>query len=836
MTKAKTNVSSGSRLRSRGATGGSGGNTPQGNPATGRLYTGLFILAAVLLSILALWKPFTAPVQFATVVPKGQAKLSEQQIREAVKASGVGEGKFAYSADGTSWNIRSQDPKAPVSTADWQKLATDMPTKLKDGTLTVESVAPTPINLGLDLKGGLRVLLEASIPNPTEDDMERVRTIIENRVNGLGIAETVVQKQGNRRLVVEIPGLTQAEQDQVNALIGQTAKLEFRIVKREANSKNDTELTDSDMEVATVFGDAIANALPSYDRYGRPQVDMTFSTEGNAKIETLTGTNIGRRMAIVLDGKVQSAPNIQARLSLNGVITGVGTVEDATNLALVLKSGALPFKVNTIEKRAIGPTLGADAIRQGFFAAIAGIGLIFVLLFVYYGFWFGLVAALGLIFSAITIFGMLAGLGAALTLPGIAGLVLTIGAAVDGNVISFERIKEELHIGKGIKQSIKAGFGHSFATIMDVNLSHLLSAMALYSYSTGPVKGFAVTLAVGVVASTFSNIIFSRWMMELLSQNREIRAPQWFSVPKFDFMGLSKFITTASVLMAIVGGGIILVKGFNFSVDFKSGTAFTFILDNTVSTADVRAVLDTAKVPGVTGAGATIVETQTPGTGREFVVKVGEITDTSQLNILRSAFAKLPGGGRADAINVDQVGPSVGNELRTKTIEAVLIALALTLIYVAFRFDPILGVGSMVAVAHDVAIVMGVFALLEREFSLTMVAAVLTLIGYSLNDSIIVADRIRENLREMRGQSYSHIVNTSINQTLSRTIMTSVSTALPLIALFIFGGSVLRDFSLALLIGILVGTYSSIYIVAPMAVYFKDWQAKNSKKPVAKPA
>jgi SecD/SecF fusion protein len=801
---------------------------PPANPNTNRLITGLMLLAVVLASIFALWKPFAPRTESLSVTP-AQGTTADQ-VRKALTDTGAlpNPDSIRISADGANFAVVAADPKKPLSTDTWKALERTLPGKLAGSKAQYIASAPPVVNLGLDLQGGLRVLLEAK-GNPSTDDLEQVRTVIENRVNATGVAEPLVQRQGNNRVVVELPGLSQADQARALSLVGQTAKLEFRIVKPEAQSKTDVDLTDADLGPTLMTGEAISKANSAFNQFGAPYVSMEFNSRGAQDFDRITAENVGKRMAIVLDGKVKSAPNIQQRISGGQAqITGTFTLEQTNDLSLVLRSGSLRVPVEIIETRAIGPTLGQDAIRQGFLAALIGIAAIFVLVFIYYGFWFGLVAALGLLFSGITIFGILAGLGGVLTLPGIAGLVLTIGAAVDGNVISFERIKEELHEGKGLKAAIKAGFGHSFWTIFDVNFSHLISAVALYQYATGPVKGFAVTLAVGVIASTFSNLVFSRWFLELLAGWRgKFSAPHWFDTPKIHFMEAAKYITTLSLILAVIGGIAVFAKGFVFGVDFTSGTSFTVRTAESVTSEQIRQTVTSAGVEGATGSGATIIFSRTPGTiGNDFTVRVGQLDQAGQ-DKLKAAFLKLPSSA---VTQIETVGPSVGNELRTATISGVLVALLLILIYVAVRFDLILGVGSVLAVAHDVAIVFGLYALLGREFTITTVAAVLTLIGYSLNDSIIVSDRIRENLKVMRGQPYLNIVNTSINQTLSRTLMTSVSTMLPLLALLIFGGPVLRDFSFVLVIGILVGTYSSIYIVAPMAVYFKNWQ-EGRKKP-----
>ena len=690
------------------------------------------------------------------------------------------------------------------------------------------------VTLGLDLKGGLRIELAPESGTATRDELDRVKTVIENRINALGVAEPTVTVSGGRRVVVEIPGATPAVQQRAREIIQRTARLEFRIVQQGAQpdqtllSQNPrtSGYTLAQLGPVQATGEVIASAQAATDpQSSRWVVTFQNTDKGAATFGDFTGKNVGKLMAVVLDDQIQSVATIQQRLFRDVQISGSFTAEEANQLALVLKSGALPIKIKTEAERAIGPTLGADAIRSGAIAAVVGIGLVFLMLFFYYGLWFGLVGALGLLFSSVVILGMLAGFGATLTLPGIAGLVLTIGAAVDGNVISFERIKEEMHKGKGIKNSINAGYQHSTAAILDVNASHLLSALALYNYSTGPVKGFAVTLIIGVVASTFSNLVFAKWFLEWVAARRpNMTAPTWIKSTNFDFIKAAPIVTTASVLLALAGLGILATRGLNYGVDFTSGTTLTVRADGTSTTEQVRAAVAGAGIEKVTAQNAAIQRDITPAqSGAQYTVKVPQLT-AAEATTLSAAIAKVP-GGQVQA--TETVGPAVGRELTDKTIKAVLLGMALILIYVGFRFDFIMGLGSIVAVVHDVGIVMGLYSLLGLEFTIATVAAVLTLIGYSLNDSIIVSDRIRENIKEMRGKSYREIVNTSINQTLSRTIMTSVSTMLPLVSLLIFGGPVLRDFSLILLVGILIGTYSSIFIVAPLVVYFEEWNRKR---------
>lgn len=692
------------------------------------------------------------------------------------------------------------------------------------------------VTLGLDLRGGLRIELEPTTDNYTRDDLDRVKTIVENRVNALGVAEPTVTVSSNDRVIVEAPGATPEIQQQVRDVIGQTARLEFRIVKPDATVDSDLAAAEpntqgytlDDLGPAEATGEVIADARATTDpTSGRWVVAFTNTEEGAKQFGEFTGRNIGKQMAIVLDDQIMSAPTIQSQLFRDVQITGDFDAAKAGNLALVLESGSLPIGVQTAAERSIGPSLGADAIDNGMKAGLIGLAAVFVLLFVYYGFWLGLVGALGLIFSAALLMGLLGGFGSTLTLPGIAGLVLTIGAAVDGNVISFERFKEELRRGKGPRQAVAKAYEHSTLTILDVNATHLISAFALYQFSNGPVRGFAVTVIAGTVAMTISNLIFAKWLMQWLSSRfPHLSAPQWFAEPRINFLKPAAMITGLSTLLALGGIGYIATQGLNYGVDFTSGTTITARFADDVTPESIREQVVAAGAPQINPQNTVIQQEIVPDiTGSQYSIKVPELT-AAQTSAVGQQLGSLGG----EVQGSETVGPTVGAELTRNTIYAMLLGLSGILIYVWFRFDLVMGVGSILATIHDVAIAVGIYALMGLEFNISTVAAILTLIGYSLNDSIIISDRIRENLRTMRGTSYADIVNASINQTLSRTLMTSLSTMLPLIALLIWGGPVLRDFSLLLLLGIIVGTYSSIYIVAPLVVWW------NGRRPVSPPS
>ena len=686
-----------------------------------------------------------------------------------------------------------------------------------------------PIRLGLDLQGGLRVVLQSEEPNPVREDLNAARQVVENRVNAFGVAEPLIQTQGNNRIVVELPGLSAADQERALGLIGQQAMLEFRLVRPASAGRLAQEMTDEDLEPAAFTGEILRTARADFARLGGATVGgavVVFEIQSQyvSQFADFTGRSVGRRMAIVLDGIVISAPVINSRIGESGEITGMANLDEASDLALVLRSGNLPISLQVEEVRAIGPTLGQDSIAAGTQAALIGAGAVVVAILLYFGPLFGGVLALGLGLVLLFVFGALAGLGAALTLPGLAGLVLTIGAAVDGNIISFERIKEELKEGKSLRLAMRGGFGNSLSAIIDANVTTLLAALTLFQYTSGPVRGFAITLAIGIAAAMFVNIVVVPFVLELLTLR--IKRPL---LPSGFYVQGIKFVRYAPVAIALSGlllaaSAFFLIRGLNLSTDFTGGTTALYRVSDDTSVAEVRTAIDALGLPGLSGANATVqhVEDQAVA-GTLFSVRVGLDPDGAASDTFAPALAAALG---AELLQADVVGPAVGEDLRDAAIMALLVALALILLYVAWRFWPnwIVAVATVLAALHNVLIVMGMLGATGAVFGVPVLAALLFVVGYSLNDSIIISDRIRENLRKLRDYSHEEVVDLSVNQTLSRTVLTSVTTLLPVLALLFFGGAVLRDFSLTLLVGIGIGTYSSIFLLAPMVVWFKKRQ------------
>ena len=694
--------------------------------------------------------------------------------------------------------------------------------------------SPTPgdtIKLGLDLQGGLRVVLRSDVPNPERDDLNAARNIIENRVNEFGVAEPLIQTSGADRIVVELPGLTASDQNRALDLIGQQAVLEFRLVRPAAQGLSTAELTLADLEGIAFTGEIIRTARADFERVGSatmgPAVLFEIRAEDARAFGDFTGGNIGRRMAIVLDDVIQTAPTLNSRITDSGQITGIPTLEEAADISLVLRSGSLPIALTVEEIRAIGPTLGQDSIAAGTRAALIGGIAVVVFILAFYGPLFGGALAIGLGLVMLFIFGVLAALGAALTLPGLAGLVLTIGAAVDGNVISFERIREELRAGKGLRVAMRNGFGNSLSAIIDANVTTLLAAAALYQYTSGPVRGFAITLAIGLVSAMFVNTVVVPWLLDVASlRTRRTFMRPGFYTEKLKFVKRAPIFLTISALLAAASIALVSIVGLRLSTDFTGGTSVLLRVADGTTVGDIRAVLDQPGFESVAGAAATIVEVIDPTIeGSLLSVRVGLADEADTF-----AFALASAAG-AEVLSSDFVGPAVGADLRRGAVLAVLVALGLILVYVGWRFWPnwVIALATVLAAVHDVGLVLGFLDAIQAEIGVPVLAALLFVVGYSLNDSIIISDRIRENLRKVRDRSYSDVVDLSVSQTISRTLVTSGTTLLPVLALLFFGGSVLRDFSITLLVGIGIGTYSSVFVLAPVIVWFKTLQRKRRR-------
>lgn len=606
-------------------------------------------------------------------------------------------------------------------------------------------------------------------------------------------------------------------------------------------------------------GDVIVDARQDFDQNGRVEVTMNMNSEGARIWKRLTGDNIGRQIAIVLDGYVYSAPNVNDEIP-NGrsSISGNFEVNEAKDLANILKAGKLPAPAHIVEEAVVGPSLGKVAISDGLNSFIIAFVLVLLYMVLYYN-RAGWVADLALLTNILFLFGVLASLGAVLTLPGIAGIVLTLGMAVDANVIIYERIKEEVRAGKGMRLAISDGYKNAYSAIIDGNVTTLLTGIVLYTFGSGPVQGFATTLIIGILSSLFSAIFISRLIFDnLLTKNRTITfgnkiTNNTLANTNFNFLGIRKTAYVVSAIIIILGIGSLFMRGLNYGVDFSGGRTYVIRFDQPVSTNDVRNSLEAEfeEEPEVKTFGPTSqVKVTTKYKINSEDPAVDSLIQRKLYNGLKAFYqdqdisyseftADMAEDKLIGILSSQKVGPTIADDIRNRAVLAVTFALIVIFIYIAIRFKKWqYGLSGVVALAHDTLITIGLFSLLytimpfSLEIDQAFIAAILTIIGYSINDSVIIFDRIREFVFLHPKRTLMTNINDGLNSTLARTINTSGTTLVVLFIIFIFGGEVIRGFTFALLIGILVGTYSSLFVASPVA--FDLLMLRRKKEPAGK--
>jgi len=837
------------------------------------------------------------------------------------------------------------------------------------------------INLGLDLQGGIHLVMEVQTtglePEAARDAVDRAQEVIRNRVDQFGVAEPTIQRQGENRIIVELPGLQDVER--AKSLIGQTALLEFQLLEPDedrdrllqridgvliagehrATDASDTStapdadyagsesvvtedstpdeeptpslfgdtaedggdtaaddasglfgdsadppehsaglltrlvrkgsevgvlqrdlaavksmladpraqsLIPSDVEFVftsrpegpegsryylvylvrvrpEMIGDMIADAQvtigQSVEYMGQPIVDLWTTDDGVQRFRMITGAHIGERLAIVLDGTVYSAPTIQSKI-MNGrsIITGSGTQEEAKDLAIVLRAGALPAEVEIIEDRTVGPSLGHDSIEQGRVAGLISMILVAVFMVLYYRF-AGIVADLALAMNVLFVMSVLAAFHATLTLPGIAGIILTIGMAVDANVLIFERIREELRAGKTIRAAIDSGYGNALSAIIDANITTFIVGIVLYEFGTGPIRGFALTLCIGIVSSLFTalivtRVVFGLWTARSSVSSLSIGPVAFMADMKIRFLSLRKIAFVASGV--VLAAGILSIfahNGLTPGIDFAGGTLLELHFDPAVPVQTLRDELKQVDIGGRT-VDLSSSEIKLFGSQNDILIRVTE--DESGTDIADGIKATLKAGLASSIAPLDwvrrqeKVGPRIGEELTSAAVRAVFLSLALIMVYMAWRFKQFLyGIAAVTALFHDVILTLGLISILDMEITLAVVAGLLAIVGYSLNDTIVVFDRIRENILGRRRTSFGETLDSSINECLSRTVITSLTTLMAVLAMMVWGGEVIRDFTVTLLIGILVGTYSSMFVASPV-LFIGNQRAEKAAK------
>jgi len=713
-------------------------------------------------------------------------------------------------------------------------------------------VAVRPVRLGLDLRGGTQVVLEAK-DSPTRradsDAIDRALEVLRRRVDQLGVSEPTLQRSGERRIIVELPGVV--DPDEAVRVIGQTAQLTFHPVlgvsQGASNSPSptaggerklilpDESGTRLELGRVGVIGEAVQDAqavLDTLELSSQWTVNVTFAGDGANEWEKLTGEaachplgDARRRIAIVLDQEVISSPEVSSEIQCGiGIpggttsITGNFTDEEAKDLALLIRAGALPVPVEIVEQRTIGPSLGEAAIRASLVAALVGAALMILYMVAYYRL-LGAVAAVALLLYGLFSFAALAGIGATLTLPGIAGFVLAIGMAVDANVLVFERIKEEHAAGRHVGAAVVNGFKRAWSAIGDSNATTLMAAILLFFLASGAVKGFGITLTLGVAVSMFTALVVTRILVEVLVSSSRIRARphllgmhvgsrfrRWLEGRGSDIIGRRGTWFAASIVvlfLAVVG---LVTRGLNFGLEFQGGRLVEYSTTRPVDLGAVRSQLAERGFPRAL--------VQESGDGN-VMIRTSSLTSAEEARV-EEAVSGL--GGDVEKLRDEFIGAAVSSELLWRAVIALALALGAQLLYLAVRFRWTYGSSAVAAMFHDVLILLGVFAWLGKEIDGVFVASLLTVIGYSVNDSVVVFDRIRERRSLQPNEPLAMVANDACVQTIPRTINTGLGALFILLMLYVFGGETLTDFALALLVGIVVGTYSSIFTAAPLAV------------------
>jgi SecD/SecF fusion protein len=660
--------------------------------------------------------------------------------------------------------------------------------------------------------------------------------VVSRRVNELGTTEPLIQRQGDDRILVQVPGLQDPQR--LKEILGQTAKLTFQMVDQTVPVQEAIEgrtppgstvmYSQDDPPVpylienrVIVSGENLVDAQATFDqRTSEPVVSFRFDSQGAQRFGMATQQNVGRLFAIILDDQVISAPQIREPiLGGTGQISGSFTAESANDLAVLLRAGALPADLTIIEERTVGPSLGADSIAAGEFAAAIAAVLVVAFMFLAYG-TIGMIANLALIANVILIIAILSVLGATLTMPGIAGIVLTMGMAVDSNVIIYERVREERRMGRSLVQSLDAGFARALSTVVDANVTTFIAAVILFYLGSGPIRGFAVTLAIGIVTTVFTAYTLTRWMIAVwLKRARPTDLPKGFVklVPdntSFSFMALRKYAFTLSAVLSIGACVLFFTKEMNYGIDFRGGSSIEVQAKGPVADAgDVRERLNELNLGDV--------QVQAFGSDRDLLIRIEgqEGGDNAEQSAVEKARLALEND--YDFRRVEVVGPTVSSELAWSGTMGVVASMIAMLIYIWIRFEWQFGVGAVISTLHDVVMMVGLYVLVGIEFNLGSIAAILTIVGYSINDTVVVYDRVRENLRKYKKMPIEELLDLSMNQTLSRTVLTGITTLFALLALYLFGGEVIASFTFAMIFGILFGTYSSIFVAGPLLILFR---------------
>jgi SecD/SecF fusion protein len=715
----------------------------------------------------------------------------------------------------------------------------------------LQKQAAGKIKLGLDLQGGTAFVVKLQQPerdlsstNAPQTDrsqlVDQAIGVLRKRVDRFGVAEPIIQPQGNDTILIQLPGLSEADIENARETIQKAAFLEFRLVHPESQQLLAQGLTAPGYEKLTIskkdrngqehvetylvkkkpeeglIGKYVSRSYVTRDPMSnQPQIALEFDSKGRDIFGDVTSKNIGHQLAIVLDGDLYSAPRINDAIrGGNAVISGDFDLKEAMSLANVLQNPLeAPLKIE--EQRAVDPSLGKDSIQSGMRASLIGVAAVAGFMVVYY-LLSGVIANIALLMNIIILLGVMCAVGTTLTVPGIAGIVLTIGMAVDANVLIYERIREELEAGKSIRGALSAGYGKAFGTIFDSNLTTMIASVILIFLGTGPVKGFGVALTIGVTVSMFTALVVTRLIFDALLNRNALKKLPMLHIVKgshLNFLKWAKPAFAASWLLILVGIGYGVYRGSGvMGVDFAGGDLVTMSYAQKIPAEKIRAAINDAKI------GEATIQYQENALNNKRSLQVTTEFGTGE-KVKETLLAKFP-QAKFSPQAIDKVGPIVGAQIMKSAIVSSLLALFGILVYVAMRYEFSFAVGAVVAILHDILMTLGWFFLTGRQLNAPIVAAVLTIIGFSINYTIVIFDRIREDLKLGMKGTFAEIINRALNQTLSRTIITSGTVFLATLSLFLFGGTVINDFAFTFLVGIVTGTYSSIYIASALVLWW----------------
>ena len=681
------------------------------------------------------------------------------------------------------------------------------------------------LKYGLDINGGVYVLLEADTPETGTElagIMNQTKSVLENRVNAMGISEAQVSIEGTNRIRVEMPGVKNAQEaiDQ----IGRTAQLQFFLADgtlaltgdgiSDSQMANDTEnggykiTIDFTSEGSKLFADATDKAYK-----GEVQAAMT-DEEGNLVDNTA--------IVIALDDEVISAPLVHEKINSRSCeITRPGgfSETEASQLSALIRGGALPANLTEINSSVQTATIGANALQLSVKAGAIGLALVLILMVIAYGM-LGVIADLALLLYIQIVLWVMVGMGSVLTLPGIAGIILSIGMAVDSNVIIFTRIREEIQKGKSVRVAVDMGYRAALSTVVDSQTTTLVAAFVLYMFGTTSVKGFALTLMIGTVVSVITAVFITQLFVNLLAESEKFGTPSMFGIkedgtPKFSWNFNIKFIENRkkfyalSLAVILIGVAAFAFKGFNYGIDFTGGTMMQIELGQEVDIDEVKDVIAEYDL------NPTIVYAS--GNNSQIIIRtIKDLKADDRMKVVKTLQDKY-GFEDSDVLASEEFGPTVGKDLRANATKSILLAALCMLIYIRFRFKNWqYGLAAVAGLAHDVLVALSIYAIFRITINNPFIAGILTVVGYSINDTIVVFDRIRENSKFFKRKQGAQLIDTSINQTMSRSLMTSLTTLIVMIPLFIMASSELRSFLIPLMIGVFTGTYSSIFLCSPV--------------------